>query len=286
MMDTKLKAAFSQIRAEEELKDSTRAFLAEKTQGYTGKAKKKRRGFALAACAACLLLLLLGGSWFYLTPTATISIDINPSVELGVNRFDRVVSVTGFNEDGRKLTETLEIRFKNYADAVELILNSDKIENLLARGELMEITVTGPDEDRSAQILSGVETCTAGRENTCCHAAQPEEVASAHEAGLSCGKYRAFLEAQELDPDLQPEAVQGMTMKEIRELIARLSDERESSEQNGESSSQPPQTAAGAPQNSSSCNQGNGSGQGNGNGQGNGRGNGNGHGKHRFHDQN
>lgn len=30
----------------------------------------------------------------------------------------------------------------------------------------------------------------------------PEEVASAHETGLSCGKYRAFLELQLLDPDI------------------------------------------------------------------------------------
>lgn len=45
---------------------------------------------------------------------------------------------------------------------------------------------------------------------------------AAHEAGLSCGKYRAFLELQLLDPDITPEAVQGMTMREIRELIESL----------------------------------------------------------------
>lgn len=40
---------------------------------------------------------------------------------------------------------------------------------------------------------------------------------------LSCGKYRAFLELQLLDPDITPEAVQNMTMREIRELINSLS---------------------------------------------------------------
>ena len=31
-----------------------------------------------------------------MTPTAYISIDINPSLELGINRFDRIVSVEGY----------------------------------------------------------------------------------------------------------------------------------------------------------------------------------------------
>lgn len=59
--------------------------------------------------------------------------------------------------------------------------------------------------------------------NAYCYFVTPEEVASAHETGLSCGKYRAFLELQLLDPDITPEAVQNMTMREIRELIDSLS---------------------------------------------------------------
>ena len=50
-----------------------------------------------------------------------------------------------------------------------------------------------------------------------------EDVENAHEAGLSLGKYRVFLEVQALDPDITPEEVQGMTMREIRELIRELS---------------------------------------------------------------
>ena len=40
--------------------------------------------------ACCLLVLLAGwgGHHAYFTPSAIISIDVNPSLELGVNRFD------------------------------------------------------------------------------------------------------------------------------------------------------------------------------------------------------
>ncbi|MDE7227674.1 MAG: helix-turn-helix transcriptional regulator [Treponemataceae bacterium] len=38
-------------------------------------------------------MVLFVGAGLYLTPTAQISIDITPSLELGINRFDNVVSV-------------------------------------------------------------------------------------------------------------------------------------------------------------------------------------------------
>lgn len=220
IMNNTFKELFDPIQAEEELKNRTKAFLAQKTQRYTRVAEKKRRVYA-AACA-CMLLVLFGGRWLYFTPTATISIDINPSIELNINRFDRVVSVEGFNEDGRELSNALDIKYKNYAEAIEEIVNDDSILSLLSGDEIMTITVIGLDGQQSAKLLSGVELCTAEQSNTYCYFAQSEEVAAAHETGLSCGKYRVFLELRLLDPDITPETVQGMTMREIRERIDRL----------------------------------------------------------------
>lgn len=221
-MNNALKVLFTPIHAEEDLKDRTRTFLAERTRSYTEAKTKKRRYSAYAAACACLLLVLLGGRLLYFTPTAAISIDINPSIELSVNRFDRVIEVTGFNEDGQQFSSALDVKYKNYAQAVEQIIQHDSITALLSDDEIMTITVIGSDGRQSAQILSGIRTCTAGQGNIDCYSARPEEAAAAHEAGLSCGKYRAFLELQLLDPDITPEAVQGMTMREIRDRISRL----------------------------------------------------------------
>lgn len=222
-MNNAIKELFGPIRAEEELKERTKAFLAQKTGNYA-KAPAARREYPVyAAACACLLFLLLGGRWLYFTPTAEISMDINPSIELSVNRFDRVIAVTAFNEDGQELSRELDVKHMDYAQAVEQVLTHDSIAALLSGGEMMCITVVGQDGQQSAKLLSGLETCAAGRSNIDCYSARPEEAAAAHEAGLSCGKYRAFLELQRLDPDITPEDVQGMTMRKIRDLIDRLS---------------------------------------------------------------
>ena len=220
-MNKAMKELLRPIRAEEALKDRTRAFLAARTQNYT-RAPAKGRGHPAYAACACLLLALLG-PWLYFTPTAEISIDINPSLSLRVNRFDRVIAITGLNEDGEALSSTLDVKNRNYTQAVEQILRHDSVTALLSGGEVMTITVVGPDDRQAAKLLSGVEACTAGHHNIDCYSARPEEAAAAHEAGLSCGKYRAFLELQRLDPDITPEDVQGMTMREIQDRIGRLS---------------------------------------------------------------
>ncbi len=158
-----------------------------------------------------------------MVPAAEISIDVNPSIELAVNRMDRVIAVEGRNDDGRQLAGSLDLRFTGYTQAVEAVLDSPQLAPLVERGEPVTITVVGSDQQRQARMLSQVESCTAGRQNTYCCAAHPREVSAAHGEGLSCGKYKLFLELQRLDPGITVEEVQGMTMGELLERIQSLS---------------------------------------------------------------
>lgn len=226
-MNNTFKELFGPIQADEKLKEQTKTFLQKKTNEYTGKKTEKRIYYFCTAACICFLFILLGGQWLYLTPTAQISIDINPSIEMNINRFDQVISVNDFNEDGRELSNGLNVKYRNCTDAIEQILNHDTIETLLSDNEIITITVIGPDSSQTAKILSEIKGRTAEKNNTYCYFASSEEVASAHETGLSCGKYRAFLELQSLDPDTTPEMVKGMTMREIQELIDGLSDDGE-----------------------------------------------------------
>ena len=222
-MKDKFKAALDQVRADQALKENTMAFLAQRTQGFTDRPRKRAStARRLVPAAACLVLVLLGGNWLYFTPTAAISVDINPSLELTVNRFDKVLSAQGFNEAGQALADTLDLSFADYTDVVEELLATDQITALLSGDAVLTITVVGGSDSQSARLLSGVETCTAGRENAYCYCAHGEDMEAAHDAGLSYGKYQAFLALQALDPSVTAEEVQGMTMRELRDRIAAL----------------------------------------------------------------
>ena len=115
-MKRKIQETFDMIHADEKLKDRTRKFLAE----AAGSSRRRSTVLRLAP-ALCLALSILVGfcGWqLYFRPVSVISIDINPSLELDVNRFDRVVDVKEYNEDGEKLSESLEILFLNFEDAL------------------------------------------------------------------------------------------------------------------------------------------------------------------------
>ena len=215
--EKKFRDAFSQVHTEDELKAHTKNWLAQQIN------KKKRHSFpALRAAAAAAFLFAAvsaGGVWLYLSPAAYISIDINPSLELGINRFDRVVSVEYFSSDGQELAEQLDIRYMDYSDALEELLSEQTVEAYLADGAVMAVTVAGSDEEKTSQILETVETCTAGHTNISCHPGDIEEIHDAHSEGLSLGKYRAYLELKALDPAVTPDDIRDLSMREIRDLI-------------------------------------------------------------------
>ena len=120
-MRDELKTALDKVTADDALRQSTRAFLARQTHDYGAAKARPRAARRMAAAFACLALVVAGGTgyWAYFSPTCAISIDINPSVELAVNRFDKVISVDGIGKDGDALAESLDVRFLNYADALD-----------------------------------------------------------------------------------------------------------------------------------------------------------------------
>ena len=214
-------AAFQSVRAEEALKERTRQHV------LAALAQRQRRwGRRLALCGAavcCLALAVLGGIYF--TPTSVISIDVNPSLELGINRFDRVISVSGYQEEGEALAASLNLLHLPYSQAVDQVVESQTVRDCLARGEWLSIAVVERDEDQGEEILQYVSACTAGAGNVSCHAVAQEEVAQAHDHGLSYGKYQVYLEIQAAGGELTDQEAASMTMRELRELLAQLTGE-------------------------------------------------------------
>ena len=55
---------------------------------------------AAAAASAAVVLACSVGAYAYTVPCSYVSLDVNPSLEFSLNRFDRVLSVSGVSKDG------------------------------------------------------------------------------------------------------------------------------------------------------------------------------------------
>lgn len=216
-MKDKIQTAFHEVKAEATLIEHTENYVLEHIAAM---APAKRMAYQpLLAAVICLVLMIAGGFWSIFTPTAEISIDINPSMILEVNRFDRVISLDSYNSDGENLIRSLNVKFLNYADAVDKILTSDKVSSLLSQDETMTIAVTGQNAQQSEKILSNLKSCVNAQDSVYCYYAESAEATQAHHMGLSHPRYQAYLTLQEQGQPVDAATLNSMSMKEIRDLL-------------------------------------------------------------------
>ena len=223
-----LQKAFDNIHAEEDLKRGTMRLLQNVIQG---KSKPHyRNSFAgygvVAACCALVALFGIVSYSLYFTPKGYIGVDINPSIELTINRFDQVIDTWAFNPEGEEVLSNLVLRNKNYNEAANLIM--DEIETLGYWREdgLVSVSVQADDSNRENSMLAALESTV----NTRVQAHHPnvqvdifsvdsETLEYAHDENMSAAKYLAVLELQELDPTVTMESCRRHSVGEIRQVI-------------------------------------------------------------------
>ena len=100
-----------------------------------------------AAMAACLCIMVIGSWNFWKSPVGTVRMQINPDVQINVNRFDRVVGLEGMNEDG----ETLIKGYRAYGKGMQAV-SAELADRAVEQGYLSDggqITLT-VESDRAS----------------------------------------------------------------------------------------------------------------------------------------
>lgn len=222
-MTNRVQDAFDSIKADTELKESTKRFVNEKYKENL-RPGRHRSGLRLAVSFSCAILMFVMGAagYFWIqTPVSYVSIDVNPSIELSLNRFDRVVSAEAYNLEGEEILNGLSLKGKKYTEAIHEVVECDGMRAYLSGTSEVVLTVAA-EESRERKLDRGVRRC-AGHMGQGCHnaCADIEVISKAHECGLSFGKYNAYLKLLEYDSTITADDCKDMSMAEIRELIRK-----------------------------------------------------------------
>ena len=181
-----------------------------------------RRTRILAALAACLVLVALGagGAAWALLPSAYVAIDVNPSLELGINRIDRVASTEAFNDDGAAVLAAADVDGMTYEDAMDAI--DDALKAYRSENSAVRVTIVCDDEARASTLETVGAHCLDrdGTGNVTCSHASEDEHHAAHDAGLGLGKYRVYQELLGAGVQITADEAGGMTMHELLDLAA------------------------------------------------------------------
>ena len=181
-------------------------------------------GKALSA-AACLVVICTAafGYHLYYTPTSYVYMDINPSVRLDLNCFERVIDVVPLNEDAEVLLSNITIRKGSAEKCMNTIVSACQEQNYLNENNTdIEVSV----RTDSAKLETEVETASAaiGEEQLEVSVFQmdEEENDSAMEHHISARRLRAARVYTEqfggtLDENL--ELLKDFTNDEIFEIV-------------------------------------------------------------------
>ena len=162
---------------------------------------KRRKSWqkAFASCAAALILVIGGAVYFNSgnAAFAVVGLDVNPSVEISINKKEDVISAKAINEDGEQILQDLDLEGTDLDVACDALVGA-----MLTKGYLTDtsngllVSVRSDNEGKGKEIENRLsESLNAYLENSEVAAAvvgefvgDDEEVqAFAHETNSSLG---------------------------------------------------------------------------------------------------
>lgn len=183
---------------------------------------------ALAAClvVAVLMPFAVGRALASGDPIAFVTFDVNPSLEFGVNRWERVVSAAGINADGAEILAEIDWRGRPVDDVLVAAAQASEALGYLAAENGQDVAVVvaavpvGLGKGLPADLEQRVERAREQVGELVGAAAPGATVQSvlgdssslrdeAQALGLSVGAYSVLLVAQEAGLDLDLDDLEG-----------------------------------------------------------------------------
>ncbi len=197
-----------------------------------------KKVIAFASAAACILAMFGISAYAYYTPYTYVSLDVNPSIEYSVNRFDRVLSVTGVNDDGTEIINNLELdnlENKSIEDAISLTVDEISDAGYLdSNVGGVAITTSSDDMDSAGELAETLETVVNNSVEDNNHEATviaqavgANRVAEARELGVTPGKLNLVEKMLENAENADTINKEEWLHKSVKEIMAKTKEYKE-----------------------------------------------------------
>lgn len=186
---------------------------------------------AMCLAAACLILMVslsALGYRSYTAPVALISLDVNPSIELEVNRYGRIISSSSYNAEGKEILAESSLKNESFSKGLQVLLTG-RLKLYLQQSPFITYSVQSDSNVQKEKLLSELKNATNALNLMPALDTQIEadyyvvdapQVAAAHSHHVTAGKYATLLELQQLMPDIEIEEYSHCSIGEIRQEIS------------------------------------------------------------------
>ncbi len=188
---------------------------------------------AVAAAAVFVFSVGIGyGAYSYYTPYSYIDVDINPSVEIVANRYDRILRVEAINDDGAKVLEDQSFKNKPVNFAVEEIIKQASEKGYMKEEvtNAVMLTVSSKDESKAQEVEKKVQEAakdkieTSGvKSDVLVEKVTIERRDEARQMDISPGKLVLIERLQEVKPEAK---VNEYKDTPVRDLLKAIGNEK------------------------------------------------------------
>lgn len=135
------------------------------------KIKKRRpKVWQMCAAAAAVLVLVIGGAFFINNLNAVdsvIGLDVNPSLEISINKNEKVLSVNAVNEDAKGILDGMDLAGTDLKVAVNALIGSMYTNGYISENQnSVLVSVKSGSQERSEllkqELLSYIENALQG----------------------------------------------------------------------------------------------------------------------------
>ena len=160
----------------------------------------KRLWQTILVAASLLLVAVAWQLWGGMVPRAVayVSLDLNPSIELGLDRRNIIVSATGLNKQGGDLLATCPVISKTMEEGINEIISATVVAGYLSRERnivVSTVTVTGSggniSEELVTRVIEGSLASSSIQAEVLVQDVGVEIREEARQQGLSPGRYLA-----------------------------------------------------------------------------------------------
>ncbi|MBD3920149.1 anti-sigma factor domain-containing protein [Paenibacillus sp. PR3] len=189
-----------------------------------------RRAWAWTAAALVVLLLFP----LVMVPTskaepivAYVTLDVNPSVELGINDEEEVRELRGLNDEGKNLASGIDYKGKHAADVVaSLVEKTSSVIDAQAAAADHDIVIASvvvgnklidPDQfevQLESDIHEAVTKVVPSSDNVTVISVPKEVRDEAERSGVSTGKMAVYLMAKSKNPKLKLDSLKDQSIQE------------------------------------------------------------------------
>lgn len=215
-MNRKIKDAFNCVTAEKDLMQHTEdaVILYMRTQNEKPPIVKNSRKRNIGLALAFVFVFAFSSLFVYLQPVSAVSINSTSSVEVYFNRFNRVVEVISYDENGEPTSEEMAIQNKGFEEVMDEILSD-------ADAEDVYVTVASRNEAATREMVANLTTHQEMMRNMHIYQSSEEIMKKARENEMSMGRMHAMHELQESGEEYNTTDIETESTQELMEAFDR-----------------------------------------------------------------